>query len=125
MLHSKTATAHKMDISKQKETKRKQRNPSARELMPQTSSAKRNPTNDEDEEDDEISRRRRVSWWRKIQYAIAVNMVKIHSELKQIGSVLAANTKTVWFLLLIFLLKYNLKFKSRNLNEWLQNKMVK
>ena len=45
-----------MDISKQKEIKRKQRNPSARELMPQTSSAKRNPTNDEDEEDDEIEK---------------------------------------------------------------------
>ena len=78
-----------MDISKQKETKRKQRNPSARELMPQTSSAKRNPTNDEDEEDEELADDE------KIQYAIAANMVKIHSELKQIGSVLAANTKTV------------------------------
>jgi hypothetical protein len=51
MLHSKTATAHKMDISKQKETKRKQRNPSSRELMPQTTSAKGNPTNDEDEDE--------------------------------------------------------------------------
>ena len=78
------ATAHKMDISKQKKTKRKQRNQSARELMPQTSSAKRNPTNDEDAEDDEIEEDEELA-----------SRVKIHSELKQIGSVLAANTKTV------------------------------
>ena len=43
--------------------------------MPQTSSAKRNPTNDEDEEDEELADDE------KIQYAIAANMVKIHSEL--------------------------------------------
>ena len=92
--------------------------------MPQTSSAKRNPTNDEDEdeEDDEIEEDEELADDEKIQYAIAANIVKIHSELKQIGSVLAANTKTVWFLLLIFLLKYNLKFNTQNLDECIDYK---
>jgi len=40
--------------------------------MPQTSSAKRNPTNDEDEEDDEIEEDEELADDEKIQYAIAV-----------------------------------------------------